>query len=297
MTNITSGIYVSKTGDTITGSLAISNNLDMLGSYITNMSAIIFPDGSSITTGASLHINTDLDLENNTLKGVSTVTFENGTSIDSYDPAPIAGAQGVIYSPDTSASNAYISSTIPGLTFTTDISATGADFTAMPTSADTPDGSDPTELANIDYVQTVSNKLLQAEDVYDVPAAPGVYQSYDYTGTNFYWSTDLTNLTYIGFSDGSSMTTAPQSSDIITKTANYTNLITDYTINCNGTFTNILPNVADASNKFFRIKNIGAGVIYVDGNGVNIDDATMQELTSQYDSIDVGSDGVQYWIY
>ena len=66
-----------------------------------------------------------------------------------------AGAVGVPYSTTTSGSNWFTSTTIPGLSFTTDISATGADFTAMPTSADTPDGSDPTALMNVDYLSVM----------------------------------------------------------------------------------------------------------------------------------------------
>ena len=66
-----------------------------------------------------------------------------------------SGAVGVPYSRDTSGSNWFTSTTIPGLSFTTDISATGADFTAMPTSADTPDGSDPTALMNVDYLSVM----------------------------------------------------------------------------------------------------------------------------------------------
>jgi hypothetical protein len=74
---------------------------------------------------------------------------------------PVDGAQGVLYSPDALGSNIYISSVIPGLTFTTDISATGADFTAMPTSADTPSGSDPTALVNVDYTDGLTNDVVE----------------------------------------------------------------------------------------------------------------------------------------
>jgi hypothetical protein len=85
------------------------------------------------------------------IAGVAYTDGATGGCLQASESVDFAGAAGVWYSPDASASNTYMSSTIPGLSFTTDITATGADFTSMPTSSDTPDGSDATELVNVEY--------------------------------------------------------------------------------------------------------------------------------------------------
>jgi len=73
----------------------------------------------------------------------------------------VAVASGVGLVQSSSPTNWFISVTV---TNPLTISA-GADFTIMPTSADTPDGSDPTALANVEYVDALvdTNSLIFIE--------------------------------------------------------------------------------------------------------------------------------------
>ena len=84
---------------------------------------------------------------------------------------------------------------------------------------------------------------------------------------------------------------------VTTKSATYTATDDDDFIRCTGTWTLTLPAAADRTGKVFRIKNIGAGTITVDGDGAEtIDDAANVSMAAQYDSITVVSDGTEWWI-
>ena len=66
---------------------------------------------------------------------------------------------------------------------------------------------------------------------------------------------------------------------------------------CDGTFTVTLPMASSSDGNNYLIKNIGSGVITVDGNGSDtIDGAATQSLSSQYDFIAIVSDGTEWFI-
>lgn len=71
---------------------------------------------------------------------------------------------------------------------------------------------------------------------------------------------------------------------------------TDSLVVCDGTFTITLPAVADVNTgKIYYIKNIGTGLITLDGDGTEtIDDDTTQPIAS-YESMEVISDGSEWW--
>jgi len=90
------------------------------------------------------------------------------------------------------------------------------------------------------------------------------------------------------------------------KTGTYTATIFDDVVLCNGTFT---VNLYDASGRADEvgnkinagrrlvIKNVGTGTITVDGNGSQtIDGATTKALSSQYDVVEIVSDGANWHI-
>lgn len=82
----------------------------------------------------------------------------------------------------------------------------------------------------------------------------------------------------------------------VSKTAAYTVLITDYVINCSGTFTVTLLTAAGNIGKVFIIKNSGTGVITVDTTGSQtIDSGLTKVLSVQYSSVTVQSNGAN-WI-
>ncbi len=84
---------------------------------------------------------------------------------------------------------------------------------------------------------------------------------------------------------------------IKTVTANYTIAVGDYTVLCDGTYTMTLPTAASAINKIFIIKNIGLGTTYIDGNGSEtIDGLTIQNISVQNNSLQIQSDGTEWWI-
>lgn len=68
----------------------------------------------------------------------------------------------------------------------------------------------------------------------------------------------------------------------------------DELVLANGTFTLTLPTAASSPGKVYHIKNIGTGVITVEGSET-IDDETSMIL-SQYDCMDIASDGTEWWI-
>jgi hypothetical protein len=84
--------------------------------------------------------------------------------------------------------------------------------------------------------------------------------------------------------------------NIVTKTTTYTATPNDHTINCNGTFTVMLPTIGIKVGQEYYIKNIGTGTITV-SSSVNIDFSLTQSLPTQGESVTVQWDGTQWWIY
>ena len=86
----------------------------------------------------------------------------------------------------------------------------------------------------------------------------------------------------------------------VAKTAAYTAIATDNTIICgagNETFTITLPAVASSTGQVLHIKNVGTGIITIDGNAAeNIDGAGTAVLTVRYECITIVCDGTDWWI-
>jgi len=82
------------------------------------------------------------------------------------------------------------------------------------------------------------------------------------------------------------------------QTSNYTaDATTDCVVNCtSGTFTVTLPTAVGIEGQYFIVKNSGAGVITIDGDGAEtIDGAANKTLSVQYESMTVVSNGAN-WI-
>ena len=77
----------------------------------------------------------------------------------------------------------------------------------------------------------------------------------------------------------------------------YTAGADDNVILCDGTFTVTLPTAVGITGKEYNIKNIGSGTVTIDGDGSEtIDEATTLDITVQYDSKRVVSDGSNWFI-
>lgn len=73
--------------------------------------------------------------------------------------------------------------------------------------------------------------------------------------------------------------------------------VDDEVVLCNGTFAVTLPPAASSEGKVYHIKNIGTGVITVDGNdSETIDGGATAVLTVQYESITILSNGTSWYI-
>ena len=90
---------------------------------------------------------------------------------------------------------------------------------------------------------------------------------------------------------------------VVLKTTNYTATVNDYFIKADATTGNMtitLPVVSGNSGLLLNIKKIDNSVntVTVDGNGSEtIDEATTQVLSTQYDSVSIYCDGIEWWIY
>ena len=89
---------------------------------------------------------------------------------------------------------------------------------------------------------------------------------------------------------------------LVTKASDYTIVSADNVILCNasaGAFTITLPTAVGRSGKMYNIKKIDStsNIVTVDGDGTEtIDDGLTADLTVQYESITVVSDGTEWWI-
>ena len=96
---------------------------------------------------------------------------------------------------------------------------------------------------------------------------------------------------------------AVQARTVVHKNAGYTATITDLFILCDasgGAFTITLPAVSGNIGIMYHIKKIdsSANAVTVDASGAEtIDDSTTAVIISQYDSISIISDGVEWWIF
>lgn len=89
---------------------------------------------------------------------------------------------------------------------------------------------------------------------------------------------------------------APQPQAYIEKSANYTILTTDYTVNCTAnTFTITLPTAVGSQGRIYNIKNSGTGIITIATTSSQTIDGITTQTLNQYDSIAVQSDGTN-WI-
>ncbi len=81
------------------------------------------------------------------------------------------------------------------------------------------------------------------------------------------------------------------------KSAAYTILSTDYIIEATAnTFTLTLPTAVGIAGKEFKIKNSGAGVITIDGNGAETIDGDLTKTLTQYEALTIASNGTNYII-
>lgn len=85
--------------------------------------------------------------------------------------------------------------------------------------------------------------------------------------------------------------------NINAKTATYTVVFSDDII-CvtSGTFTVTLPTAVGCRGSKFTIKNMGTGVVTVDGDGSETIDGIASQQLTQWDSMDVVSDGANWFI-
>jgi hypothetical protein len=84
---------------------------------------------------------------------------------------------------------------------------------------------------------------------------------------------------------------------VVTKNANYTTTYGEFVICTANTFTVTLPTAVGAQGRVIDVKNIGTGVITVDGAGTEtIDGALTYSLLVQYQSVTLLSDGSNWVI-
>lgn len=95
----------------------------------------------------------------------------------------------------------------------------------------------------------------------------------------------------------STLTASSVNTTVATKTANYTLVDTDSVILVNGAYTMTLPAAATAgSGTQFVIKRIGTQLVTIASNGGTIDGNATVQLTTQYTSVNIVSDGSNWWI-
>jgi hypothetical protein len=102
--------------------------------------------------------------------------------------------------------------------------------------------------------------------------------------------------------DGTTDVRAPEVISVVTKTANYTLVLTDGVVlvdATSGDLTMTLPTAASAINRVFYIKKIdsSSNSVTIDANGSEtIDDSLTCIITMQYDCPKLVSDGTEWWV-
>jgi hypothetical protein len=134
-------------------------------------------------------------------------------------------------------------------------------------------------------------KGLRVENVGSLPTPSGTeIGRLVYFSGNVYHNNGTTYTSLAGGGGGSS------SVSVSTKTTNYTVVLADDVILCNGTLTiTLLP--SGSYNKRLTIKNIGTGIITIDGDGTEtIDGSLTQLIYDQYHSFTLVPDGTNWHI-
>ena len=109
----------------------------------------------------------------------------------------------------------------------------------------------------------------------------------------------ISGLLYVN--NGSVVTVSSVSIDGLTlgastQTGNYTLTADDDIILANGTITITLPNVSVLTGKMYHIKNIGTGLVTIDGDGQTIDGDSSIYIFRQYDSVSIMCDGSNWYM-
>ena len=82
----------------------------------------------------------------------------------------------------------------------------------------------------------------------------------------------------------------------VSVTATYAANINDGVILANGTFTVTLPDAEQCKNKRYVVKNSGVGTITIVSSSGNIDGAANIVLSVTMESVDLVSDGTNWWV-
>jgi|ERR1700741_268713 len=139
---------------------------------------------------------------------------------------------------------------------------------------------------------TVNNLLIISTDVSPMdgigaPAPIGSFGSAS-DGSGIFYKSGALNTDWINL-----MSVLPS---YVSKTANYTATISDFTIECTAnTFTITLPTAVGKKGKVYNIKNSGTGLITVVGTGGQLIDGQSSQLIYKPNSLSVQSNG-STWI-
>lgn len=79
-------------------------------------------------------------------------------------------------------------------------------------------------------------------------------------------------------------------------TAAYSPLLTDEVLLCNGTFTVTLPTASGIGGKVYQIKNVGTGLVTVDGNASETIDGSLTVVVAAGNNLYIMSDGTNWVI-
>lgn len=150
---------------------------------------------------------------------------------------------------------------------------------------------DNTELTQqVNALTAIINSIISASaNITDLPLqSPLVYTSQIAVNGN-------EKITIQQLIDLLSIGTTIKTSVVSISTA-YTVLVSDSTINCaSGTFTVTLPTAVGNTGLMFNIKNSGTGIITIDGNGTETIDNELTQTITQWDNINLQSNGSN-WI-
>jgi len=118
--------------------------------------------------------------------------YSSGGSTNNVDFAATAG---IMQFSSSTPESAYVSTTVPDATISNLSVTTSADFTAMPTSADTPDGSDITELVNVDYLDSINEAYAFISSTNNAGTTYAVTTTFQHLGDFTVYETNLVQCT------------------------------------------------------------------------------------------------------
>ena len=142
--------------------------------------------------------------------------------------------------------------------------------------------------------------VITTDNINGISIDPGVNggQSLIIKGSHWPTSTPVAGQVMMMGESSQMVWSALPPSPVTTKTVDYTAVVTDSVILANGTITITLPNATTVpSGKTFTVKRIGttgAVSVVVAGNGL-IDGNSLINISTQYSSLTLVSDGVSYW--